>query len=534
MPARDGLARYRVARRAWELEQVHRLNRDVFALEVGQHAAQGERLVDRFHAENTYLVAVAGRRVVGMLAVRDRRPFSLDEKIDDLDARLPAGLRVCEVRLLAVARDHRRGKILPGLLRALWRLGRLRAYDAAVLSAYAQRVGLYERLGCVRLGPAVVRGGIEFQPMIATRDRFAAALAALGSPRARPRPTVYNFLPGPVRIAAATRRALGAPAGSHRAPAFHALLGAVKAKLLALSRAPHVEILLGSGTLGNDLVAAQLELAPGRGLVLANGEFGDRLAGHARRHRLEHDVLRAPWGGALAHADVERAVAERGYAWIWFVHCETSTGVLNDLDALGAAARRQGARVCVDCISSLGTVPVDLAQVDFATGVSGKALRAFPGLALVFYRQPVAPQPDRLPSYLDLGTYAATGVAYTHSSNLLGALAEALRGLDPERRFAEIRRAADFLGPRLRAQGFGVLAPPAHASPAVFTLLPPAGLTAHDLGTRLARRGFLLSHESAYLAERNWIQVCLMGETRPAALRALLAALGDRLASAAA
>ncbi len=522
----SGALTCRVATRSWELDQVHRLNRDVFAVEVGQHHADGESLVDRFHDENTYVVALDGRRLVGMLAVRDRRPFSLDAKIADLDRHLPQDARVCEVRLLAIARDRRRGMVLPQLLRALWRLGRRRGYDTAVLSAYASRVSLYERLGCAAFGPRVVRDGFEFQPMMATRERFAAALTSLARASRSAAPRAFNFLPGPVTTEAATRRAFAAPAISHRAPMFVELLEHAKSMLRAATAAPRVEILLGSGTLANGVVAAQLEGLPGRGLVIANGEFGERLAAHAARHRLAHDVLRAAWGEPLVPAEIARALDAAPYSWLWCVHCETSTGVLNDLAVVRALAAARDVRVCADCISSLGTVPVDLGGLFLASGASGKGLRGFPGLALVFYDHAVAPQPARLPSYLDLGAYAeARGVPYTHSSNLVAALAAALEAQRERPRFSAVARAAAFLRPRLEELGLPVLAAPEHATPAVFTLALPPALAARDLGDSLRRQGILVSYESGYLVERNWLQICLMGETRRAGLRHLLTAL---------
>ena len=48
-------------------------------------------------------------------------------------------------------------------------------------------------------------------------------------------------------------------------------------------------------------------------------------------------------------------------------------------------------------------MPVDLTGVYLASGSSGKGLRAYPGLSMVFYHHEVAPAPDKLPRYLDLG-----------------------------------------------------------------------------------------------------------------------------------
>jgi hypothetical protein len=72
-----------------------------------------------------------------------------------------------------------------------------------------------------------------------------------------------------------------------------------------------------------------------------------------------------------------------------------------------------------------------------------------------------------------------------------------------------------------------------HASPAVHTLIPPAGVSARALGERLREAGWLISFESGYLCERNWLQVCLMGHYTPEALRAFPAVL-DRCVGTAA
>ncbi len=94
---------FKIASEEWELEQIHRLNYRTFVEEIPQHGPNPEgRLVDRFHAENIYLIWLHDRRLAGMLAMRRNRPFSLDAKVANLDQYLPAGRVPVEVRLLAV------------------------------------------------------------------------------------------------------------------------------------------------------------------------------------------------------------------------------------------------------------------------------------------------------------------------------------------------------------------------------------------------------------------------------------------------
>jgi hypothetical protein len=84
--------RIKIATEAWEFEQIHQLNYRTFVEEIPQHAPNPEgRLVDRFHAQNHYVIVLNGRELVGMVAWRHQRPFSLDSKVPNLDAHLPAG-----------------------------------------------------------------------------------------------------------------------------------------------------------------------------------------------------------------------------------------------------------------------------------------------------------------------------------------------------------------------------------------------------------------------------------------------------------
>jgi hypothetical protein len=177
LPLSFGLAATEVER-----EQIHRLNFATFVLEIRQHAAGSEgetRRVDRFDAENDYVVARRGERVVGMVAVRGRRPFSLDQKMADLDRHLDPGRRWCEVRLLAILPEERGGLILRGLLEVLLQVGTQRGYDAAVMAAFSPRVPMYARLGAVAFGSTVGTAEVPFQPMKVTRESFTASLEAL-------------------------------------------------------------------------------------------------------------------------------------------------------------------------------------------------------------------------------------------------------------------------------------------------------------------------------------------------------------------
>ncbi|HTY89474.1 MAG TPA: aminotransferase class V-fold PLP-dependent enzyme [Candidatus Acidoferrum sp.] len=511
---------FKVAAEDWEFEQIHRLNYRTFVEEIPQHQPSAvPRLVDKFHAENTYLICLSNQKLAGMLAVRGNRPFSLDQKLPALDSYLPPGRTICEIRLLAIEkkfRGARGGQVLSGILALLWQHGVEKGYDLAIISGTTRQLKLYSHLGFVPFGPMVGGGEAQFQPMYVTLETFEVTAREFlrSSPARSFQPSAVNFLPGPVAVRREVRRAFEQAPESHRNDGFKTDFSATRQILCSLVNARNTELFMGSGTLANDVVAGQLSLIGRPGLVVTNGEFGNRLVDQARRARLEFDVLEFPWGEPFDLATVAAKLSARpAPAWLWCAHCETSSGVLNDLAGLKTLCADAGAKLCLDCMSTLGTMPVDLRGVYLAAGSSGKGLRAYPGLALVFYHHDVAPAPDRLPRYLDLGFYAQEqGIPFTISSNLLHALHAAVRRLNLEKRFEEIAGLSAGLRLRLAEMGFTLVGQDTRTSPAVVTIALPPDLNSVKVGEAMQEAGYLLSYNSGYLRRKNWIQICLMGE----------------------
>jgi hypothetical protein len=162
---------FKQATEDWEFEQVYRLNYRTFVEEIPQHPGNPNgALVDKFDRENTYLICLRGRKLVGMLAVRGTRPFSLDQKLENLDSYLPPGRHLCEFRLLAVDQAHRSGRVLLGLLHLLERHCTEQGYDLAIISGTTRQQKLYRHLGFVPFGPLVGGGDAWFQPMYLTSE----------------------------------------------------------------------------------------------------------------------------------------------------------------------------------------------------------------------------------------------------------------------------------------------------------------------------------------------------------------------------
>ena len=156
--------RFKQAETPDEFEQIFRLNHAVFAGELEQHPTQpGERLVDKFHDRNRYVIALAGEEVIGMIAVHDQPPFSVAGKLADPSV-LDGYGRLLEVRLLAVDPAHRNGVVMAGLMLKVYE--HARGYDAMVISGHLEKADLYHELGFTDLGPPIPSGQAMYVPMV--------------------------------------------------------------------------------------------------------------------------------------------------------------------------------------------------------------------------------------------------------------------------------------------------------------------------------------------------------------------------------
>ncbi|MGX5819271.1 aminotransferase class V-fold PLP-dependent enzyme [Chitinophaga lutea] len=314
-----------------------------------------------------------------------------------------------------------------------------------------------------------------------------------------------NLSTGPVNISIEVRRALSEPAISHRSRPFRLLLDDTLDTLRDMFSVRHAFIMSGSGTLANEVMLHQIKALGTSGLILSNGEFGSRLAQQAERIGLIFSTHIAEWGERFDPVVVAERLSASNAGWLLCCHCETSTGVLNDLETIAALCAARNAYCFADCMSSVGTGVLDLSNVTMASASSGKGLGAFPGLAVLLSNIDPLPHPQT-PVYLDLAHYALkSNIPFTLSSNLLNAFHTAILQKYTPAHIGMIRQYGHTFHTILRE-----LAPYSDGQSKVMTVaLPPERKTAFT--DYLQRRNIILSYESEYLAKRSWAQLALLG-----------------------
>jgi alanine-glyoxylate transaminase/serine-glyoxylate transaminase/serine-pyruvate transaminase len=349
--------------------------------------------------------------------------------------------------------------------------------------------------------------------------------------------------PGPSPITTRVRDALALPPLSHLDPDFVTILDDVRARLGRVFMADgwFCPAISGTGTTAMEAAIANLVTPGMRAAAVVNGYFGDRLAQMLARFGAEVHVIDGEWGRAIDADRVDQAIAERQVDLLTIVHAETSTGVLNPVDEIAARARAHGVPIIVDCVTSLGAVPVHAASWGAAAvySCSQKALGAPSGLGPIAFN-PAFVRDTRRTFALDRSLLEAFWVDrkyhHTISAPLIYALREALAEVEDETlevRWQRHRAHHLALVDGLAAIGLSLLPPPSERIPSLNAVVVPAGID-----EAAVRRALLATHNIEIggalgpLAGRVW-RVGLMGAgaTKPNLL-AFLEAFEDVLAGA--
>jgi alanine-glyoxylate transaminase/serine-glyoxylate transaminase/serine-pyruvate transaminase len=356
--------------------------------------------------------------------------------------------------------------------------------------------------------------------------------------------------PGPSMVHPRVLRSMNTPVVGHLDPNFLEILSDVKALLRFIFQTENELTLAvpGTGTSGMD-AALSNTIEPGDAMLACiSGYFGERLADMGRRYGAQVDVVECPWGEILSPDDIAAALKKTSYKVVTLVHAETSTGTLqSDITTIAEACHQNGALLILDCVTSLGGLPVEIDawDVDIAYSAAQKALSAPPGLSpiTVSARAEEIIAARRTPPpvfYLDLQLlkrYWSDTPSYHHTTpiNLIYALREALRlayeeGL--EALFERHRINAKTFWEGLEGLDLTLFVPPALRLTTLTTPQIPDGVDGGQLKSQLLEKyNIEIAGGFGPLAGKIW-RIGLMGHSsRRENVRLLLAALEDLLAA---
>ncbi len=354
--------------------------------------------------------------------------------------------------------------------------------------------------------------------------------------------------PGPCNPYPEAIAALGRPMLGHLDPEFIALLDETNERLRTVFGTSNALTfpVSGTGSAGMEATFVNL-LGPGDTVVVGvNGVFGMRMCDLAARCGADVVRVDAEWGQPV-NTD-ELLSAHPNPTVIAVVHAETSTGVRTDVAELGA--NKGDALLLIDCVTSLGGLPMDLDGwgVDAAYSGTQKCLGVAPGLSPVTLsaaaRQAIKPVPQSW--YLDLNMIAAYvsagggARAYHHTApiSMIFSLHAGLGAVIDEGLENVISRHAECgaaIQDGVQKLGLELFAAEGHRLPQLTSVwVPqdrlPAGLTEADVrSTLLTRYGIEIGGGLGPVAGRVWRIGCMGNTARLRNVEMLLGALGEIL-----
>jgi 2-aminoethylphosphonate-pyruvate transaminase len=201
------------------------------------------------------------------------------------------------------------------------------------------------------------------------------------------------FTPGPLTTSRTVKQAMLQDLGS-RDFKFIETIAQIRRDLLVLGEvadAGYAAILMqGSGTFGIEAVLSTVTPPDGKWLFIINGVYGRRMNMIARVLGIETAVLEYPENSKPNLQEIDdRLAQDTTITHVAVVHCETTTGIINQVAEIGEIVRRNGRVYFVDAMSSFGAIPLNLAEarIDYLASSANKCIEGVPGFSFVLARQ---------------------------------------------------------------------------------------------------------------------------------------------------
>lgn len=145
-------------------------------------------------------------------------------------------------------------------------------------------------------------------------------------------------------------------------------------------------LMQGSGTFGVEAVLSSVVGNEDKILFLTNGAYGERMLKIADYHHLSYLVYHEDYN-CIPNAKTVRDLLEKNpdITHVAMVHCETTTGILNNIEVIGALCAEYGKIYIVDAMSSFGgmDIPVKEYHIDFLISSANKCIQGVPGFSFI-------------------------------------------------------------------------------------------------------------------------------------------------------
>jgi 2-aminoethylphosphonate-pyruvate transaminase len=349
--------------------------------------------------------------------------------------------------------------------------------------------------------------------------------------------------PGPLTTSHETKEAMLHDWGSRDAT-FIATNARVRDSLLAIANAADTHVCVpiqGSGTFAVEAAIGTLLPRDGKALVVINGAYGHRMVKIIEYLGRECMTLETAEDTPPEAADVDALLAaDADITHVLVVHCETTSGILNPIEAIAEVVAKQGRRLLIDAMSAFGAIGLDARKVRFdaVMASSNKCLEGVPGMGFVLIRKDALEEAKGNAHSLSLDLYdqwlameANNQWRFTPPTHVIVAFNAAIRQFEEEGgvagRNARYSANARLLIDGMRQMGFETLLSDNLQAPIIITFKMPADpkFDFQSFYDNLKDRGFIIYPGKLTVAPS--FRMGCIGHLGEAEMKATLAAVSE-------
>lgn len=346
------------------------------------------------------------------------------------------------------------------------------------------------------------------------------------------------FTPGPLTTSASVKQAMMKDIGT-RDTAFNDLVQSIRGKLLTLGQTDththSVVLLQGSGTYGVESVLSSTIAPTDKVLILENGAYGKRMAEICEKAHIPFEKKSFSMIRSLPLDEIEEDIRKHDITHVAFVHCETTAGVMNDLEGIMSIINKHKKISIVDAMSSFGGVPIPIKalDIDYLITSSNKCLHGVPGIAIIFAKKETIDSCKDICRSLSLDLYEQYrymeeqngAFRFTSPTQVLAALETAIDELihtgGIEKRHQAYADLQKSIQKEMEALGFQTLVALKEQSAIITTYVIPDHFDFHDFYEYMKAHGFLLY--SGKLPSYDAFRIGNIGEITQEDVNAMLA-----------
>jgi aspartate aminotransferase-like enzyme len=351
------------------------------------------------------------------------------------------------------------------------------------------------------------------------------------------------FIPGPIDVSQETFAAMSQPMIGHRGSEFEALYASLQPGLKEIMGTKR-PVFLSTSSAWGVMEASLRNLVRKKVLTLCCGAFSDKWFDVAKKCGFEADKIQVEWGEAIDPETVRAKLEEGGFDAVTLIHNETSTGVMNDLEAIAKVVKSfPDVLLIVDAVSSLSGVQIEMDKLEIDVLLAGvqKALALPPGLTVFACSEAAMERAKAQPNrgyYFDFLEFAKNAAANntpsTPAISLLFGLQQILGTIEKEGFVNRIARHAEnnrMIAVWAEKHGFKNFAPEGNQSKTLTCFHTPEGFDLSGFIKKLkSKHGFVINGGYGKIKGLTF-RISNMGNETPETMQELIDAMDDVLAN---